>query len=95
MSALRHESTSENNDETEKYKIVSEQYDSLKQKIQAIRLKIAKKNREISLLQRKLDEIPSRAELSQYQKRFVELYNQSNLITKKKNLKKFDVYHFL
>jgi len=27
-------------------------------------------------LQRKIDEIPSRAELSQYQRRFVELYNQ-------------------
>lgn len=41
-----------------------------------LRLKNAKKNREISTLKRKLDEIPSRIELSQYQKRFVELYNQ-------------------
>ena len=37
----------------------------------------ARKNREISALQRKIDEVPSRAELSQYQRRFVELYNQS------------------
>jgi hypothetical protein len=36
----------------------------------------AKKNREIAVLQRKIDEVPSRAELSQYQRRFVELYNQ-------------------
>ena len=36
----------------------------------------AKKNREISSLQRRIDEVPSRSELSQYQRRFVELYNQ-------------------
>ena len=36
----------------------------------------ARKNREIAALQRKIDEVPSRAELSQYQRRFVELYNQ-------------------
>ena len=55
----------------------NEKYNSFKTKIHGFRLKIAKKNREISLLQRKLDEIPSRTELSQYQKRFIELYNQS------------------
>ena len=38
----------------------------------------ARKNREISSLQRRIDEVPSRAELSQYQRRFVELYNQGN-----------------
>lgn len=36
----------------------------------------ARKNREIAGLQRKVDEVPSRAELTQYQRRFVELYNQ-------------------
>ena len=36
----------------------------------------ARKNREIALLQRKIDEVPSRTELSQYQHRFIELYNQ-------------------
>ncbi|KAK2564769.1 Coiled-coil domain-containing protein 93 [Acropora cervicornis] len=35
----------------------------------------ARKNREISSLQRKIDEVPSRAELTQYQRRFLELYN--------------------
>lgn len=44
--------------------------------LKALRLKVAKKNRAISLLQRQLDEIPSRAELAQYQRRFLELYNQ-------------------
>jgi hypothetical protein len=31
------------------------------------------------MLQRKIDEVPSRAELSQYQRRFIELYSQSKL----------------
>lgn len=40
----------------------------------------AKKTREIAMLQRKIDEVPSRAELSQYQRRFIELYSQSKLV---------------
>lgn len=38
----------------------------------------ARKNREIAHLQRKIDEVPSRAELTQYQRRFIELYGQGN-----------------
>jgi len=37
---------------------------------------LSKKNRDIALIERKLDEIPSRAELAQYQRQFVELYEQ-------------------
>ncbi|ESN93607.1 hypothetical protein HELRODRAFT_88479, partial [Helobdella robusta] len=36
----------------------------------------ARKNREISGLQRQIDDVPSRAELNQYQCRFIELHNQ-------------------
>lgn len=57
---------------------INEQYETTSGKLRALRLKIAKKNREISSLKRKLDETPSRNELTQYQKRFIELYNQSN-----------------
>ncbi len=64
-------------EDSEKYNAVLDQFSNFKSKIHGVRLKLAKKNREISLLQRKLDEIPSRTELSQYQKRFIELYNQS------------------
>ncbi|KAF2896178.1 hypothetical protein ILUMI_09995 [Ignelater luminosus] len=46
------------------------------ERLKALRLQLAKKNRIIATLQRKLDEIPSRAELAQYQRRFLELYNQ-------------------
>lgn len=40
----------------------------------------ARRNREIAILQRKIDEVPSRAELTQYQKRFIELYSQGNFL---------------
>lgn len=46
------------------------------EKLKALRLQLAKKNRSIATLQRQLDEVPSRAELAQYQRRFLELYNQ-------------------
>ena len=56
---------------------INEQYEATGAKLKALKLKVAKKNREISTLKRKLDETPSRNELTQYQKRFIELYNQS------------------
>lgn len=47
-----------------------------REKLQMIRLQLAKKNRTIVSIQRQLDNIPSRTELSQYQRRFLELYSQ-------------------
>lgn len=44
--------------------------------VNQMRLKLARKNRHIVVLQRQLDNVPSRAELAQYQRRFLELYNQ-------------------
>ncbi|OQV18537.1 Coiled-coil domain-containing protein 93 [Hypsibius exemplaris] len=41
-----------------------------------VRLRLAQRNREVAQLQRSLDDVPSQAELSQYQKRFIELYDQ-------------------
>ncbi|KAG5881498.1 hypothetical protein JTB14_001642 [Gonioctena quinquepunctata] len=46
------------------------------EKIRVLRLQLAKKNRRVAALQRQLDDVPDRAELVQYQKRFLELYNQ-------------------
>ena len=46
------------------------------QKYSRARNILAKKTREIAILQRKLDDCPSRAELAQYQRRFVELHKQ-------------------
>ncbi|XP_070575320.1 coiled-coil domain-containing protein 93-like [Ptychodera flava] len=66
----------EDTEDDERSQLIEKQYKSDKEKLQKIRLLLARKNREISVLQRKIDEVPSRAELSQYQRRFVELYNQ-------------------
>ncbi|GBM68132.1 Coiled-coil domain-containing protein 93 [Araneus ventricosus] len=70
-------SSDEGSSEDMEYReMVEKQYNADKEKLQKIRMLLAWKNREIATLQRKFDEVPSRAELSQYQKRFVELYNQ-------------------
>uniref|UniRef100_A0A672IGK5 Coiled-coil domain-containing protein 93 n=1 Tax=Salarias fasciatus TaxID=181472 RepID=A0A672IGK5_SALFA len=55
--------------------LIDKQYNADREKLQKIRLLMARRNREIAILQRKIDEVPSRAELTQYQKRFIELYS--------------------
>lgn len=42
-----------------------------------IRLELADLNRQIAAQQRTLDNIPEQSEISQYQRRIIELYNQS------------------
>ncbi|XP_056007857.1 coiled-coil domain-containing protein 93-like isoform X2 [Ostrea edulis] len=56
--------------------LIDKQYEADREKLHKIRLLLARKTREIAVLQRKIDDVPSRAELSQYQRRFIELYNQ-------------------
>lgn len=58
-----------------------------KQNLATIRLKLAKKNRQIVTMQRQLDNVPSRSEMTQYQRRFLELYNQVS--AKQSETKKF------
>nr|XP_004659788.1 coiled-coil domain-containing protein 93 isoform X1 [Jaculus jaculus]XP_045005262.1 coiled-coil domain-containing protein 93 isoform X1 [Jaculus jaculus] len=57
-------------------------YNLEKEKLYKIRLLQARRNREIAILHRKIDEVPSRAELIQYQKRFIELYRQISAVHK-------------
>lgn len=47
-----------------------------KERLHLIRMQLAKKNRAIVSIERKLDNIPDRTELAQYQRRFIELYSQ-------------------
>uniref|UniRef100_A0A671T8R6 Coiled-coil domain-containing protein 93 n=1 Tax=Sinocyclocheilus anshuiensis TaxID=1608454 RepID=A0A671T8R6_9TELE len=56
--------------------------------------KKARRNREIAILRRKIDEVPSRAELTQYQKRFIELYSQVSA-THKETKQFFTLYNTL
>ncbi|KAG5316978.1 CCD93 protein, partial [Acromyrmex heyeri] len=52
------------------------EYEEQKEIIIRVRLQLAKKNRIIASLTRQLDDVPGRSELTQYQRRFMELYNQ-------------------
>ncbi|XP_012254186.2 coiled-coil domain-containing protein 93 isoform X1 [Athalia rosae] len=52
------------------------EYEIQKEKVNQLRLQLAKKNRAIASLTRQLDDVPGRSELTQYQRRFLELYNQ-------------------
>lgn len=69
-------------EDQERKQLIENQFLSDSQKLQKMRIVLARKNREIATLIRKIDEVPSRAELSQYQRRFVELYNQVAAIHK-------------
>lgn len=74
--------------------LIEQQYKEDREKLQKIRLLLARRNREIAVLQRKIDEVPSRAELTQYQRRFVELYNQV-AATHKETKQFFTLYNTL
>lgn len=50
--------------------------DKEKERLHLFRMQLAKKNRAIVSIERKLDNIPDRTELAQYQRRFIELYSQ-------------------
>uniref|UniRef100_A0A8C1I6K8 Coiled-coil domain-containing protein 93 n=1 Tax=Cyprinus carpio TaxID=7962 RepID=A0A8C1I6K8_CYPCA len=82
----------EEGDEKKTYPL--HQYTADREKLQKIRLLMARRNREIAILQRKIDEVPSRAELTQYQKRFIELYSQVSA-THKETKQFFTLYNTL
>ncbi|XP_055667984.1 coiled-coil domain-containing protein 93 [Falco peregrinus] len=84
----------ENGEEQEPNRVIEQQYKTEKDKLQKIRLLLARRNREIAVLQRKIDEVPSRAELTQYQKRFIELYSQVSA-THKETKQFFTLYNTL
>ncbi|XP_067843379.1 coiled-coil domain-containing protein 93 isoform X2 [Heptranchias perlo] len=84
----------EDTEEKEHNELIEQQYKEDKEKLQKIRLLLARRNREIAVLQRKIDEVPSRAELTQYQRRFVELYNQV-AATHKETKQFFTLYNTL
>uniref|UniRef100_A0A8C7PLY7 Coiled-coil domain-containing protein 93 n=1 Tax=Oncorhynchus mykiss TaxID=8022 RepID=A0A8C7PLY7_ONCMY len=79
---------------SETSQLIDKQYNTDRDKLQKIRLMMAWRNREIAILQRKIDEVPSRAELNQYQKRFIELYGQVSA-THKETKQFFTLYYTL
>ncbi|XP_036820958.1 coiled-coil domain-containing protein 93-like [Oncorhynchus mykiss] len=91
---LKMESGDDTEDEKERSQLIDKQYNTDRDKLQKIRLMMAWRNREIAILQRKIDEVPSRAELNQYQKRFIELYGQVSA-THKETKQFFTLYYTL
>jgi len=60
----------------ERIDLINETFEVDTQKLEKVRALWAKKGRDLALVERKLDDVPSRAELAQYQRMFVELYEQ-------------------
>mmetsp|Transcript_2150 Transcript_2150/g.5402 ORF Transcript_2150/g.5402 Transcript_2150/m.5402 type:complete len:585 (+) Transcript_2150:1275-3029(+) len=73
---------------------VQHSFDDTNSKYQRARAILAQRNQEVALLQRKLESTPSKTELVQYQRRFVEVYDQINLKVEE-NRKHFDNYNSL
>ncbi|KAJ8415239.1 hypothetical protein AAFF_G00009370 [Aldrovandia affinis] len=94
IEGLKMESGEDTEDEKERNQLIEKQYKTDRDKLQKIRLLLARRNREIAILQRKIDEVPSRAELTQYQKRFIELYGQVSA-THKETKQFFTLYNTL
>ena len=57
---------------------IDENYEEEYRKLLAKKEELAQKNKIISMLQRRIEQCPSRTELTQYQHRFYELYDQVN-----------------
>ncbi|XP_056280266.1 coiled-coil domain-containing protein 93 isoform X2 [Pseudoliparis swirei] len=91
---LKAASGQDTEEEKERNQLIDKQYNTDREKLQKIRLLMARRNREIAVLQRKMDEVPSRAELTQYQKRFIELYSQVSA-THKETKQFFTLYNTL
>jgi len=68
--------SNEPNEDTERMKAVEDTFAAEQARLQKARLLLNHKNRDLVQLQRKIDDIPTRTELIQYERRFVELYDQ-------------------
>lgn len=58
---------------------LKEELEKIRNMVEVAKTKLSKKARAVGLMKRKLDQIPDRAELAQYQRRFVELSNEGNV----------------
>ena len=65
-------------EETARMRAVEKMHASELENLNKIRRVLARKNQEIATLNRRIDEVPTRAELLQYERRFVELYELSS-----------------
>ena len=71
---------------------IDNMYGGVKKKYDKIRQLLAKKNQHISMVARQIDDVPTRTELIQYERRFVELYQQVDSKLEE-NRKYYDYYN--
>mmetsp|Transcript_5523 Transcript_5523/g.7608 ORF Transcript_5523/g.7608 Transcript_5523/m.7608 type:complete len:648 (-) Transcript_5523:168-2111(-) len=81
-------------DEVDRYKEIADMHQKVMAKEAKLRSDLAEKNQQCSSLERVIDEIPSRTELIQYERRFTELYDQVNGKLKETR-KYYEVYNTL
>ncbi|XP_061698432.1 coiled-coil domain-containing protein 93 isoform X3 [Syngnathoides biaculeatus] len=81
-------------EDKERNQLIDKQHSTDREKLHKLRLLMARRNRDIAILQRKIDEVPCRAELTQYQKRFIELSCQV-CATHKETKQFFTLYNTL
>jgi hypothetical protein len=69
----------EDEDVADWYEKVDKTYEDVNARYQQARVMLSEKNREVAVLQRRLENTPSKTEMLQYQRRFAELYDLINL----------------
>ncbi|CRL00082.1 CLUMA_CG013364, isoform A [Clunio marinus] len=80
--------------ESENLAKYNEIFENEKKTLNLCRLELAKKNRSVNSLQRRIDNIPDNIELAQYQRRLLELNNNMSLKTKETK-QYYDLYNTL
>jgi hypothetical protein len=74
---LRQHQDSKTKKETEEEEsLLQQEVEKHKERLKRVTLELAHVSRDVLRCQRRLDDIPSRSEVTQYQRRFVELYDQ-------------------
>lgn len=86
LNMLKSLESDESDEETKKMFEIEKIFGTDAQKLQKLRQVLASKNQEIAKINRMIDEIPTRAELLQFERRFVELYElvQDKLVETRK-----------
>ena len=69
----------DNSEESNRLKEIEDMYAQMQKKFNKLRKLLAKRSQEVALVSRQIDDIPTRTELLQYERRFVELYEQVSL----------------
>ena len=91
MQRLREEQQDNSKKEEEEELVLQQEVLKQKEKVKRVTLELAHVSRDVLRCQRRLDDIPSRSEVTQYQRRFVELYDQ--IAAKHIEAKKFYVLY--